>query len=86
MPRTRSDDTITDNELKLWGKQWRRGRSKNDIERTEMNDPYSHGKRITRLWRERLNVETEEDHPMRREIQRLRDLLERSGIDPDEEP
>jgi hypothetical protein len=63
-------------------KEWVEGRSKNDIERVEFNDPASHGKHITRLWRE-IGIETEAIHPLVAENARLRDLLERNGIDPE---
>lgn len=73
----------SDVELENWLADWRAGRAtKNDIERNFMQDPKSHGKNITRLWRERLGVETEGVHPMVTENQRLRDLLEMNGIDP----
>lgn len=86
MERQVKDTDLTDDQLQTWLDQWSyEGRSKNDIERKHMDDPYSHGKRITRLWRDRLGVETEEQHPMRREIRRLRALLWANDIDPDED-
>jgi hypothetical protein len=85
MTRTVQDAEVTHGALERWYLEWLKGRSKNDIERRELSDPYSHGKRITRLWREVLGTETEETHPMRTEIMRLRALLEMHGIDPDGE-
>jgi hypothetical protein len=70
------------NDLVRWHDEWKNGRTKNDIERVELDDPASHGKQITRLWRQYLNVETEDVHPLVHENARLRDLLERNGIDP----
>lgn len=67
-------------ELKLLHQQWLDGRSKNDIERVEFNDPYSHGKFITRLWRE-IGLETEREHPLSVENRRLKDILDANGID-----
>jgi hypothetical protein len=52
-------------------RQWQGGRSKNDIERVEFNDPYSHGKSITRMWRD-IGLETERPHPMKAEVKSLR--------------
>lgn len=73
---------ITNRELSQWFGQWVRGdRTKNEIERTELNDPASHGKKITRLWRE-MGLETERTHPLVIENERLRELLRANGIDP----
>ena len=73
----------TDKNLTLWLAQWQRSeRTKNEIEREEMNDPRSHGKAITRLWRERLGVETEAIHPLRLEVDRLLRILADHNIDP----
>lgn len=85
MPKQVPSEAITDAQLIQWGKEWRKGRSKNDIERQELDDPKSHGKYITRLWRERLGVETEDVHPLVWENMRLRNLLEKHGVDPNEE-
>ncbi len=70
----------TDEELETWYQQWLSGRSKNSIERDELNDPRSHGKYITRMWRDRLHYETEEEHHLVEEVRRLRSLLEQHGI------
>ena len=71
MARNVADSDITNAELRQWLRDYRRGRSKNDIERRELNDPYSHGKRMSRLWREVLGVETEHEHPAITEVHRL---------------
>jgi hypothetical protein len=73
----------TNGQLLGWHQEWQNGRTKNDIERVELDDPASHGKYITRLWRERLGFETEDEHPMVTENHRLRSVLEANGIDPD---
>jgi hypothetical protein len=75
----------TNEDLFTWYNQWKAGRSKNDIERRELDKPQAHGKLITRLWRERFNIETEGVHPLVTENQRLRELLETHGIDPKED-
>jgi hypothetical protein len=74
----------TDERLAELLTDWRNGRSKNDIERVEFNDPASHGKGITAAWRDRLGVESEKRHPLALEVDRLRLLLIEHGIDPDE--
>ena len=72
----------TDRQLKIWLQQWARGdRNKNEIERDELDDPRSHGKKITGLWRDQLGIETETMHPMMRHIITLEALLEEKGID-----
>lgn len=74
---------VTEGQLRQWLQDWQEGRSKNDIERTEFDDPSSHGKKISKLWRERLGVETEASHRMVTENRRLRQKLVSFGIDPD---
>ena len=81
MGRVVPDAAIGDEDLERWFLQWQNeGRSKNDIERNELQDPFSHGKRISRLWRERLNWETEDEHRLVTENRRLRKLLTEHGI------
>jgi Tfp pilus assembly PilM family ATPase len=70
-------------QLQRWLQEWEDGRTKNDIERVELNDPCSHGKAITQMWRLQLGIETEAVHPMRAEINRLRQLVIDLGGDPD---
>lgn len=72
----------SDDDLRRWHIEWTNGRSKNEIERDELGRPEPHGKLITELWRERLGLETEEEHPLVVENRRLRSLLEENGIDP----
>lgn len=52
--------TPTKAQLQVWYIDWLGGRTKVDIERNGMNDVRSHGKRITKLWRCELGIETEE--------------------------
>jgi hypothetical protein len=70
--------------LRRWLQQWEQGRTKNDIEREELGDVTSHGKYITRLWREHLGVETENEHPLVTENRRLRNALRSNGINPED--
>lgn len=63
---------LTKTQLRKWLNEWKRGRFKNDIERKELADPSSHGKRISLLWREELGVETEEEHPLVTENRELK--------------
>lgn len=55
---------ISNDQLNRWYLEWLDGRSKNDIERVELGDNSSHGKKITKLWRDRLHIETEKEHPL----------------------
>lgn len=72
--------TLTRERLLELHEEWRNGRrSKNAIERQELNDPRSHGKLITKLWRD-IGLETEAEHPMITENRRLRSLLDEHGI------
>jgi len=75
-------DGITDGQLRMLHSEWEDGRSKNDIERSVFNDPASHGKAITRIWRVRLGIETEKRRSSSLEIDRLTALLIENGIDP----
>lgn len=70
----------TKTQLRKLLKEWENGRSKNDIERKEFGNPVSHGKFITKLWREELGVETEATHPLVTENKRLKKLLADNGI------
>jgi len=54
-----NDSDILDDDLIRWYDEWEAGRTKVDIERVSMSDVRSHGKRITKLWRCRLGIETE---------------------------
>ena len=64
--------------------EWRQGvRSKTAIERRYLGVSTHHGKLFTKLVRHHLGLETEQRHPLHAEVMRLRQLLERNGIDPD---
>ena len=74
--------TPTTEELARWYQEWSEGiRTKSQIEREELNDPSSHGKTITALWRNRLGIETEDTHPLVIENDRLRGLLDSNDIE-----
>ena len=70
---------ITDNALRSLYSEWEDGRTKVDIEREDLLDLTSHGKTITRLWRDRLGIETEGVHPLVIENRRLRKLVAELG-------
>lgn len=67
-------------QLRAWYEEWQNGRSKNEIERIEMNDPSSHGKAITKLWRNELGIETEGRHGALNHIDYLERLLTENGV------
>lgn len=52
--------------------RWLKGESKNKIEREMLDDPKSHGKAFSRIVREELGIETEDEHPMIVENKRLK--------------
>jgi hypothetical protein len=85
MSRNVRDSDISKAQLRRLLKEWENGRPKSRIEKEELNDPDSNGKRMSRLWREELGVETEGVHPMTRKIERLRQQVIDLGGDPDEE-
>lgn len=72
----------TDAQLRQWYAEWDNGngRTKSEIEVTELGDSYSHGKKITRLWRDRLGIETQEEHRLVAEVRRLKRLLDKHKI------
>jgi hypothetical protein len=61
--------------------EWEAGKSK---ERRYLGRDGSHGKLFTSLVRRFLGRETEEQHPLAVENERLRALLRRHAIDPDQ--
>lgn len=72
----------TDDDLRSWLNDYLAGRrSKSRIEREELDDGASHGKRITALWRKRLGIETEQQHQLIGEVARLTALLDENGIE-----
>ena len=66
----------TKEQLENWHYEWEQGRSKNDIERIELNNPRAHGKLITKLWRQ-IGIETEEEHRLVIENRKLREEIQR---------
>lgn len=66
-------DNVSDAWLRELHTRWSREQiTKVDIERNYFDDVKSQGKRITREWRERLGIETEEQHPLVAENERLK--------------
>lgn len=52
--------TVSKGTLRFLYLQWEKGNaSKSQLEREYLDDTKSHGKRITKLWRDVLGVETE---------------------------
>jgi hypothetical protein len=81
---------ITLDQLRSMYDQWCAGAKKSELERRYLDRPQSHGKLFSSLVREHLGIETErrsnltsERDELRREVRRLRALLERNGIDPE---
>ena len=65
--------------------RWRAGASKSSLEIEYLGKVESHGKLFTSLVRTRLGIETERRSRTVLENERLRRLLRKHGIDPDEE-
>jgi hypothetical protein len=70
--------------------EWCAGAKKSHLERKYLNKPESHGKVFTNLVRTHLGIETErrsglhdERDQLRKEVARLRRLLNEHGINPD---
>jgi hypothetical protein len=78
-----SDYGLSKETLQTMYDEWQRGISKSAIERRYLGKATHHGKLFTKLVREYLNIETEKQHPLKCEVDRLRSLLRDSGIDPD---
>lgn len=54
-----SVNTVNKNTLRRWLREFERGeRSKVEIERAELGNTTARGKVISRMWRQRLGVET----------------------------
>jgi hypothetical protein len=66
--------------LRAWDRG--RGTAKAVLEQRLFGTRHHHGKLITRLWRQVLQVETEQPHPLRVEVERLRAFIRRLGYDP----
>lgn len=77
----------TDREVELardMYRAWQSGVAKSEIERRFLGTTRAHGKRFSTIVRNNLGIETERVHPLAVENQRLRALLRRHGIDPNE--
>lgn len=77
--------------LRAMYQQWQRGVPKTHLEAQYLHKTQSHGKLFSSLVKRYLGHETERTHPLaeeaarlRDENRRLRDLLQRHGIDPGE--
>jgi hypothetical protein len=62
---------------------WLNGTPKSDLEVRFLGTNRAHGKRFSGLIRKHLGIETERQHPLAAENERLRQLLKRHGINPD---
>lgn len=80
----RNESDITNDELVEWYREWDngQGKPKSHIERDYLDDTSSNGKFISRLWKERLDIETEMNHPLVVENRLLREQLEGLGETP----
>ena len=65
--------------------RWKDGASKSSLEITYLGKVESHGKLFTSLVRTHLGIETERRSKTVIENERLRRLLHKHGIDPDED-
>lgn len=62
---------------------WTGGMTKSDVEQRFLGTSRAHGKRFSLMVKKHLDIDTEKQHPLAEENQRLRRLLEEHGIDPD---
>jgi hypothetical protein len=65
---------------------WIGGMTKSDIEQRFLGTSRAHGKRFSTMVRKHLGINTEKQHPLIVENERLRELLWSYGIDPDSAP
>jgi hypothetical protein len=65
---------------------WVGGMSKSDVEQRFLGTSRAHGKRFSIIVKKHLGIETEKQHPLAAENERLRLLLRSYGIDPDSSP
>ena len=71
--------------LREMHRRWQAGASKSSLEIEYLDKVGSHGKLFTSLVRTHLGIETERRSKTVLENERLRRLLRKHGIDPDEE-
>ncbi len=60
------------------------GTPKSTLEIRSFGAAQAHGKRFTALVKRHLGIDTEKQHPLAAEVERLRALLVQHGIDPDQ--
>lgn len=65
---------------------WLAGKTKSDIELRYLGTSRAHGKRFSLMVKKHLGIDTEKEHPLTVENERLRTLLRAHGIDPDSDP
>ncbi len=70
--------------LRRMYREWKDGASKSSLEIKYLGKVESHGKLFTSLVRTHLGIETERRSKTALENERLRRLLRKHGIDPDE--
>lgn len=67
-------------------KDWLAGKTKSDVEQRYLGTSRAHGKRFSLMVKKHLGIDTEKQHPLTVENERLRRLLRANGIDPDSPP
>ena len=67
-------------------KEWLDGEAKSDVELRYLGTGRAHGKRFSLLVKKHLGIDTEKQHPLAAENERLRQLLRSHGIDSDSSP
>jgi hypothetical protein len=67
-------------------RQWLDGVPKSVIEQRFLGTGRAHGKRFSTIVRNQLGIDTEKQHPLVAENERLRRLLRAHGIDPHSDP
>lgn len=67
-------------------KEWLAGNAKSDVELRYLGTSRAHGKRFSLMVKKHLGINTEKEHPLPVDNERLRSLLRAHGIDPDSDP
>ena len=67
-------------------KEWLGGKAKSDVELRYLGTSRAHGKRFSLIVKKHLGIDTEKQHPLTVENERLRTLLRAHRIDPDSDP
>lgn len=66
--------------------EWLNGVPKSVVEQRFLGTSRAHGKRFSTIVRNQLGIDTEKQHPLVAENERLRRLLRGHGINPDSDP